>query len=96
VTEDDASTGQVIGGELDPDTVAGEDPDPIPPHLAGGVAEGLVAVVELDPEHAASECLDHLALELDLLFLVGYLPTPFGRDAVRPGVGRTAVSSTSA
>jgi hypothetical protein len=35
-----------------------------------------VAVVELDPEHAAAERLDHLALELDLLFLVGYADPP--------------------
>ena len=30
-----------------------------------------MTVVERDPEHSASERLDHLALELDLLFLLG-------------------------
>jgi hypothetical protein len=34
-----------------------------------------VAVVELDPEHAAAKRLDDFTLELDLLFLVGYPPT---------------------
>jgi len=41
----------------------------MPPHLAGGVAEGLVAVLEGNPVHAVPECLDDLALQLDLLFL---------------------------
>ena len=46
----------------------GEDADPVTAHLAGGVAEGLVAVVELDPVHAVPERLDDLALHVDLLF----------------------------
>src|SRR5262249_28317852 len=78
---------EVVGGELHPHAVAGQDPDAVAPHLARRVPEGLVTVVELDPEHAAPECLDHLTLELDLLFLVGYLPTPFDQDAVRPWWG---------
>src|SRR5262249_8756325 len=72
VPEDDAAAGQVVRREFDTHPVAGKDPDPVPPHLPRGVAEGLVVVVELDPEHAAPERLDDLAFELDLLFLAGY------------------------
>src|SRR5215467_5600381 len=93
VSEDDPAARKVVGRELHPHAVAGQDPDAVAPHLPGRVPEGLVAVVELDPEHAAAERLDDLALELDLLFLVGYLPTPFSRTPCAP-LGRTAVSST--
>jgi hypothetical protein len=72
VPEDDSAAGQIVGGELDANAVTGQDPDPVAPHLPGCVAERLVVVVELDPEHAAPERLDDLAFELDLLFLAGY------------------------
>src|SRR3982751_2350010 len=51
------------------DAVTGEDADAEAPHLAGHVAEHLVAVVELHPKHRVRERLDDLAFELDLLFL---------------------------
>jgi hypothetical protein len=61
---------QIVGRELDPDAVAGEDPDPEAPHLAGHVAEhGSIHVVELHPEHRVGQGLDDLTLQLDLLFL---------------------------
>src|SRR5215208_790461 len=68
----DATAREVVGGELDPHTVAGVHPDPEPPHLSSGVAERLVPVVEVDPEHAVPQRLDDLAGHLDLLFLVRY------------------------
>src|SRR5436189_2795936 len=66
---DDPAARQVVRRELDVDAVAGEDLDPVAPHLAGRVAEGLVAVVEEDLVHAVAEGLDDLPLELDLVFL---------------------------
>src|SRR5215211_1043932 len=66
----DATAREVVGGQLDPHTVAGVHPDPEPAHLSGGVAERLVPVVEVDAEHAVPERLDDLAGHLDLLFLV--------------------------
>src|SRR5215211_5667510 len=64
----DPPTIQVVGRDLDLHPVAREDPDAVAPHLAGRIAERLVAVVELDPEHPVAEGLDHLALHLDLFF----------------------------
>src|ERR1700754_931862 len=66
---DDPRPIQIVWRVLDADAVAREDPDPKPPHLAGHVAQDLVAVVELHPEHRIRERLDDLAFELDLLFL---------------------------
>src|SRR4051794_3355085 len=66
---DDPRPVEVVGRDLHPDAVAGEDADAEPPHLAGHVPEDLVAVVELHPEHGVRERLDDLAFELDLLFL---------------------------
>ena len=66
---DDPRPIQVVWRDLDPDAIAREDPDAKPPHLAGYVAQDLVAVVELHPEHRIRERLDDLTFELDLLFL---------------------------
>src|SRR5262245_17023991 len=62
---DDPSAFQVVGRELDPHAVAEHQPDAIPLHPSTQVAEGLVAVVELNPEHAAAKGLHDLPLELD-------------------------------
>jgi hypothetical protein len=67
---DDPTLGQIVRRELDLDPVARVDPDPVPAHPAGRVAECLVPVVEDDPVLAAPERLDHIALDLDLLFLL--------------------------
>jgi hypothetical protein len=71
VAVDDPAAVQIVRRQLDLDPVTGEDPDAVTPHLAGGVAEGLVPAVERDPEIAVPERLDDLAVELDLLFLLG-------------------------
>src|SRR6266516_1452548 len=71
VAVDDPAAVQVVGRQLDSDPVAREDPDPVPAHLAGRVAQRLVPVVERDPEHSVPQRLDDLAFELDLLFFAG-------------------------
>src|SRR3954453_6851767 len=68
VPVDDAGAVEVVGRELAADPVAGQDPDPVAPHLSRHVTEHDVVVVELDPEHGVRERLDHLALELQFLF----------------------------
>jgi len=70
VAVDDAPAIEIVRRELEAHPVARVDPDPIAPHLPGGVAERGVAVVELDLEQAVREGLDDLALELDLFFLL--------------------------
>src|SRR6266550_5984960 len=67
---DDATAGQVVWRELDLDSIAWADPNPIPAHPTGRVAERLVSVVEDDSVLAAAERLDYVALDLDLLFLL--------------------------
>jgi hypothetical protein len=66
---DDPAAVEVVGRDLDAHAVAREDADAVAAHLAGHVAQDLVAVVELHPEHRVRERLDHLPLELDLFFL---------------------------
>src|SRR6186997_2055165 len=61
VAERDAATREVVGRELDLDSVAGRDADVVLPHLPGDRGEHGVAFVELHPEHRARERLDHLA-----------------------------------
>jgi hypothetical protein len=61
VTEGDAAAGEVVGGELDGDAVAGEDADVVLAHLAGEVTEDGVAVFEFDAEHGVGECLGDAA-----------------------------------
>jgi hypothetical protein len=66
---DDPAAFEVVGRDLDAHAVAREDADAVAAHLAGHVAEDLVTVVELHPEHRVRERLDDLPLELNLFFL---------------------------
>src|SRR3954451_2485591 len=65
----DAAAIEVVGRELDLDPIAGQDADVVPSHLPGDMAEDLVPVVELHPEHRVGQGLRDLALHLDLVFL---------------------------
>ena len=73
---DDPRAVEVIRGDLDPHPIPRQDPDAEAPHLAGHVAEHLVAVVELHPEHRVRERLHDLAFEFDFLFLGQELDRP--------------------
>src|SRR4051794_21721702 len=68
MTVDDPRAVEVIGRDLHAHPVTRQDADPEAAHLAGDVAEDLVAVVELHPEHGVRQGLGDLALEFDLLF----------------------------
>ena len=59
---------EVVGRQLDLHLVAGKDADVVAPHLSGDVAEDLMVVLELDPEHGVGESLEDLPLHLDLFF----------------------------
>src|SRR5689334_18942358 len=70
VAVDDPSAVEVVRRELDPDPVAGEDPNSKAPHLAGHMAEhDTIHVVELHAKHCVGQGLDDLAFQLDFLFL---------------------------
>ena len=62
---------EVVRRQLDLHAVAGEDADAIAPHLPGRISERLVAAVEGNPEITVPQSLDDLAVELNLLFLLG-------------------------
>ena len=47
----DATAGEVVGRELDPDAVSREDPDEVHPELPADVSKDAVAVLKLDCEH---------------------------------------------
>src|SRR3954452_4582726 len=72
---DDPRAVEVVRRDLDAHPIPRQDPDAETSHLARHVPEDDVAVVELHPEHGVRERLDHLAFELDLLFL-GQLDDP--------------------
>ncbi len=66
---DDPGAIQVVGRELDPDTIAGQDPDAEPPHLARHVTEhDAIHVVQLHAKHRVGQGLDDLTFEFDFFF----------------------------
>src|SRR6218665_265974 len=61
--------GQIVGRQLDQNLVARQHADAVLAHLAGGVAEDLMAVLELHAEHGVGQQLDHLPAHLEEFFL---------------------------
>src|SRR4051812_32291294 len=64
----DTALGQVVGRELDEHFVADQHPDAVLAHLAGGVAEDLVIVLEPDAEHRVGEKLHNLSAHFKQFF----------------------------
>src|SRR5215207_1631313 len=77
----DATSGEVVRGELYLHLVPRQDPDVVHPHLPGDVRQDLVAVVQLDAEHGVRERLQDRALEHDGVFL------GLGQDGLLTGDG---------
>jgi len=50
VAVDDAALGEIVGGHLEIDPVAGKNLDPVPAEAAGDVGQDRLAVLELDRE----------------------------------------------
>src|SRR5215471_479698 len=55
VPVDDPPTAEVVGTQLDDDSVIGEDPDVVHPHLPADVGQDLVPVVEFHPEKGVGQ-----------------------------------------
>src|SRR5688572_5689310 len=65
----DAATGDVVGRDLEPYAVAGEDADAVLAHPAAGVGEHAGAVFERDAEIRVRQHLEHGAVHLQHFFL---------------------------
>src|SRR6266508_2326461 len=70
----DPAAREVVRRQFDLDLVAGEDPDVVLPHLPRDRRENAVTPFELDAEHRARQGLGDLALDLDLVLLLGQIP----------------------
>src|SRR5688572_2722683 len=76
LAEDDAALGEIVGGELDLDAVAGQDADEVLAHFAGDDAEDLaVGAVELELEHGVGQRLGNGRFNFDRL-LLGHAHAP--------------------
>ena len=64
----DARLGQVVGRQLAKDFVADQHADAVLAHPAGGMAQHLMAVFELHPEHRVGQQFHHLAAHLEEFF----------------------------
>src|SRR6266576_6034550 len=82
VAVDDPAAVEVVRRELDLHPVSGEDTNAVAPHLPGRISERLVAPVECNPEITVPQSLDDLAVELDLLFFLGYYASSLLRNDV--------------
>ena len=65
----DATTTEVVWGELDLHTIAREDPDVVHPHLPRDVREDFVTVFEFHPEHCVRQWLGDRSFQNDRVFL---------------------------
>ena len=65
----DTTTGEVVGGELNLNLVAGENADVMHAHLSADVREHLMTVLQLDAKHRVRQRLGDSALEHDRIFL---------------------------
>ena len=88
--ERDSALGEVVGRHFHVHAVAGEDADAVLAHLAGGVGEHFVVIVQLDPEHRIGEQLGHRPRKFNKVFF-RHVASLFGQatqPAGRPRIGR--------
>ena len=63
----DAAAGDVIGGHLHRDLVAGKDPDKVHPEFAGNMRQNDVALADIHLKHGVGQGFDNGALEFDYI-----------------------------
>src|SRR6478752_6293194 len=61
----DPAPGEVVGRQLDPDSVPRQDPDEVHPELAADVGQDAVTVLQLDGEHRVRQRLDDRSFDFD-------------------------------
>ena len=70
VAVDDTASGEVVGAQLDDNSILGQDADVVLTHLSRNVAENHVAILELHTEHRVRQGLNDRAFHLnDAVFL---------------------------
>src|SRR5580692_11880140 len=72
VPVDNPPAAEVVGAELHDDSVVGQDPDVVHPHLAADVSQDFVPVVQLHPEERVRERLHDRSLDLDGAVFLGH------------------------
>src|SRR5687767_2731692 len=88
--ERDSALGEVIGRHFHVHAVAGQNTDTVLAHLAGGVGQHFVLVVQFDPEHRIWEQLGHRPRKFNKVFF-RHVASLFGeaaRYAGKPRIGR--------
>src|SRR2546421_1057887 len=90
VAEGNPAARQVVGGELDPNPVADQDPDVELAHLPRGIRQDRLSGLELHLEHRVRQRLDHLGVHLDRLFFAGGGLLDLGRIDAGPQRGGAA------
>src|SRR6187551_144818 len=81
----DARLGQVVGRELAQHLVADQHADAVLAHPAGGMAEHLMTVFELHPEHRIRQQFHHLAAHFEEFFFGHAVSVSLCRSSSRRG-----------
>lgn len=68
MAEGDAPFGEVVGGKLKSDFVAGENADAIAAEAAGEVSEHKAILLQLHAEFTTGELFNHCSLNFDAVF----------------------------
>lgn len=65
----DATSGEVVWGDLDLNTITGQNSNAVHSHFSGTVCEDLVPIFQLDFEHGIGQRLDHSPFQDNRVFL---------------------------
>lgn len=91
---DDATLGQVVGGDLYGHPVAGDDSDEVLSHLAGDVGEDAMAVLQLNHELGIGKGLDDASFGANRFFF-GHTTLLSMRHVGRMRTGRSVDTTSS-
>ena len=89
----DTASFEVVRGQLNLDTVSGQDADVVHAHLSRDVSEHLVAIFELDSEHGVGERLDDCSFQNNRVFLGLCQCGPPDRTSKDPGAAQQGAHS---
>jgi hypothetical protein len=91
VTERDAALAQIVGRQFQCDLVAGQDADVMLAHLARGIGDQLVAVIQIDPETRVGQDFGNHAIHFKQFFFSHVVfPCSHSRPRKRRGHGEAS------